>query len=441
LKYGVVLFIVINVRLLSFEFNLKIELKAEKSYIDYYEQNYPVFQVSLKGKFFEINLTDNDETHLSILNEARLSALAISIFLAGIISTNQQNTPQKFLFLDDILIGLDMSNRKPLLQILTEYKIPTYEDEIDAETGEIKTVVRKDEHGNIIFEANPFFTQYQIFITTYDKHWFEIAKNFLADSHWQSVEMYSHFDEVNEIEIPLILTPSLDYYQRATLYFKKNKNDKDYPAAANYLRKECELQIKRILYGNYALKNGDKGTTTHREELDDLRQGFEKQLNDLGFITASFTEFTNIVKSTLHPLSHDNLRKPIYKRELVEAFKLIDDLRAILRKTIFGKDVVLTVTTTNDGVQRITTLKIASEVLLYQIGAVKKLTPLLLKPVKYVQGVNAAINLKLAECTVEKAYDMIHHNVFGTNNASNGIDVYPFFIFPDGQNLREKVTY
>lgn len=430
----------LNEILKYFEPNLKIELKVEDSYIEYDNQYYPVFQISLKGKFFEMELNQNEETHLSILNEARLSALAISIFLAGIITNNQQNIPQKFLFLDDIFIGLDTSNRKPLLKILTEYKIPTYDVEVDVESGNSKIILKKDENENVIFEPHPFFNRYQIFITTYDKHWFEIAKNFLPESNWQSIEMYSHYDAVNKIELPLIITPSLDYYQRADLYFQKNKEDKDYPAAANYLRKEYEQQFKRLLYGNYSLKSGEKGTTLLREELDELKQGFEKLLADLGFNADFFTDFGNISKSTLNPLSHDNLQKPIYKRELIDAFKLVDDLRAITRITAFEKDTVLTFTTMNGGVQRITTLKIASEILLYQIGTVKKLTPILLMPIKYVEG-NTNKNLThLPECKVEKAYDMIHYDVFKTNNASNGIDVYPSFILPDGDTLRMKIN-
>lgn len=80
----------------------------------------------------------------------------------------------------------------------------------------------------------------------------EIAKNFLPDANWQSIEMYSHFDKENEV---LLIQNSLDYCLRATFYFRKNKDEKDYPAAANYLLKVCEQQLKRILYGNYSLEN------------------------------------------------------------------------------------------------------------------------------------------------------------------------------------------
>jgi AAA15 family ATPase/GTPase len=51
------------------------------------------------------------------LNEARLSAIAISIYF-GMIKRTPQLRKMKVLFLDDLFIGLDLSNRMPLMQIL-----------------------------------------------------------------------------------------------------------------------------------------------------------------------------------------------------------------------------------------------------------------------------------------------------------------------------------
>jgi hypothetical protein len=74
------------------------------------------------------------------LNEARLSAIAISIYL-GTIKRHVQGIPCKVLFLDDIFIGLDIANRLPLLTILesefSEYQIfiTTYDKPIRSRTG------------------------------------------------------------------------------------------------------------------------------------------------------------------------------------------------------------------------------------------------------------------------------------------------------------------
>ena len=92
-------------------------------------------EILLKVEFFD---TDISSHHL-LLNEAKLSAIALSIFFAGF--QLQPESALKILALDDVLIGLDMSNRLPVLDILNNY-----------------------------------FPDHQIFLTTYDKAWYEIAK-------------------------------------------------------------------------------------------------------------------------------------------------------------------------------------------------------------------------------------------------------------------------
>ena len=91
--------------------------------------------IPLKVKFFDEDLPE----HHRFLNEAKLSAIALSIYFAGFLL--QPDSDLKILALDDVLIGLDMSNRLPVLDIL-----------------------------------NDDFAAYQIFLTTYDRAWYEIVK-------------------------------------------------------------------------------------------------------------------------------------------------------------------------------------------------------------------------------------------------------------------------
>jgi wobble nucleotide-excising tRNase len=73
------------------------------------------------------------------LNEAKLSAIALSIFFAAL--KLQPVSRLRVLALDDVLIGLDMANRMPVLEII-------------------------DQH----------FSNYQVFFFTYDNPWFEVVK-------------------------------------------------------------------------------------------------------------------------------------------------------------------------------------------------------------------------------------------------------------------------
>ena len=68
-------------------------------------------QILLTIKFFEREIP----THQSFLNEAKLSAIAIAIYFSSILL--QPDSELKILALDDVLIGLDMSNRLPVIDI------------------------------------------------------------------------------------------------------------------------------------------------------------------------------------------------------------------------------------------------------------------------------------------------------------------------------------
>ena len=96
----------------------------------------------------------------TFLNEARVSALAIALYLAGrkiCGETLQPDTP-KLLVLDDLLVGLDQSNRLPVLKMLTRH-----------------------------------FSKWQIILLTHDRVWFEMARANLPSTGknaWNAMEMF-----------------------------------------------------------------------------------------------------------------------------------------------------------------------------------------------------------------------------------------------------------
>ena len=155
-------------------------------------------QILLKVKFFERNLP----THHRFLNEGKLSAIALAVYLTALLL--QPASDLKILALDDVLIGLDMSNRLPVLDILDEY-----------------------------------FSDYQIFLTTYDKAWYEVVKQRTADGgKWKAVEFY--FSQTDAYEIS-VYTEDKAYLEKAREYLDAN----DYKACAIYVRTAFEAAIKR----------------------------------------------------------------------------------------------------------------------------------------------------------------------------------------------------
>jgi energy-coupling factor transporter ATP-binding protein EcfA2 len=96
------------------------------------------------------------------LNEARLSALALAIYFAGrklCAATVFADTP-RLMVLDDVIIGLDQSNRLPLLDLLAKH-----------------------------------FKDWQILILTHDRVWFDMARSYhrrhKADKFWNYLEIHA----------------------------------------------------------------------------------------------------------------------------------------------------------------------------------------------------------------------------------------------------------
>lgn len=248
-------------------------------------------KVDIKIKLFGEPIDDYN----FFLNEARLSALAISMYLASLkVIPEPQNF--KILFLDDVFIGLDNGNRMPLLDI-------------------IKSVDFKD---------------WQVFITTYDKYWFEIAKRYLQDNQWNKFEMYVCKDKENDLifEKPIVIPFSDNYFQKAEKY----KKAKDYPACANYLRKELERLIKERLPDEFLRSDGKPPAISHLWSLCIERyKGISITVNP-----KIIEDFKTSRLMLLNPLSHDSLEAPVYESEIQRAFNLIEEINnlPIIQKII-----------------------------------------------------------------------------------------------------------
>jgi energy-coupling factor transporter ATP-binding protein EcfA2 len=158
------------------------------------------------------------QTPQLFLNEARLSALGLAIYLAGRLACTPtaNTTALKLLVLDDVLIGLDHSNRLPVLDVL-------------------KTK----------------FSDWQIVLLTHDRNWFDLARSHLSETDWKCVEIYEG-DNAAKAPMP-ILHPTQSRPARALLEKAKELIKTPYvEASANYTRQAFELgvraacEIKRI---------------------------------------------------------------------------------------------------------------------------------------------------------------------------------------------------
>lgn len=233
------------------------------------------------------------------MNEARLSALAICLYLA-ILKRNPQPIDYKVLFLDDIFIGLDLSNRLPILNII------------------------KNE-----------FSDYQVFITTYDRHLYELAKRKFeteTPNRWKSVELYVGKDSIDNqpVDRPILVVGE-SHFEKATQYLH-DRVKPDYPAAANYFRKTLEEIIQNNL-PPYEKVDAENKVLIPDYKLGPLIFRLRRFLEKTSNSTDTLNKIITLLPSLLHPLSHHEITSPVYRGELliIESLipKLLSELKAM----------------------------------------------------------------------------------------------------------------
>ena len=246
----------------------------------------------------ELRPEDGRHFHL-ILNEARLSALAICIFLAGVqLSDTDTDNPAypRFLSLDDALIGLDLQNRIPILKIL----------QTDA------------------------FKYFHVFLLTYDRVWFDLARGHLPESNgWIHRELIA--DESTGQLLPR-LQASLSDLQRARNHLANG----DLRAAAVYARAAFERRLQNVCEKNgidvhYKKDAKDisvdrlwQGILNRQKKREEHRAHGHPSAPD--FILPDLVRDVETMRSTvLNQLSHAN-SPGLVQADVVDAIKTVERL-------------------------------------------------------------------------------------------------------------------
>lgn len=275
-----------KVREILGKFGYNVDLNLDFKGVTYNQKNKTLDnqQILLNVKFFD---EDVSERYL-LLNETKLSAIAISIYLSSILLLPDPKSGLRILALDDVLIGLDMSNRLPVLDILNDY-----------------------------------FSDYQIFLTTYDKAWYEIAKQRTNQKDWKYTEFY--FRATDEYEIP-VCKEDAPYLRKAKEYLDAN----DYKACAVYVRTAFEAVIKQYCE--------NKGLAVrYRENPKDMKSEdfwvpIKMEMNETGTLLLDLRVVDKIEsarKFTLNALTHASVAN-IYRKELEDAINAVEELEDAL---------------------------------------------------------------------------------------------------------------
>lgn len=233
------------------------------------------------------------------LNEARLSALALAIYLAGRLACTPtaEATALKLLVLDDVLIGLDNSNRTPVLDVLMHK-----------------------------------FAGWQVVLLTHDRNWFDLARNHLPHGDWRCYEVYEG-DRRAQAPMPIVYPtdsrPALGLLSKARELLETPYVE----AAANYTRQAFELGARKACELKKVEMRYCVDPKTHQA------QDFLNKLKSWpGSKVVSKTEWETVMKRlemakavVMNPYSHPSAPN-IPKREVEQAIQVVSDFLDLVAK-------------------------------------------------------------------------------------------------------------
>jgi hypothetical protein len=186
--------------------------------LDYTGSTYAKETLQLTGRAIIPEIEFNGQKvdqHQEFLNEARLTALGLSVFLAAVALADANpadSDPLRLLILDDVLIGLDLNNRLPLLELLRTQ-----------------------------------FPRHQIVLLTHDLVWFDIAREHTSEwdgCKWNHARLFEEPTGPTEPLLPRFdrIKPNMDDLKIADGYIRVG----DLRAAAVYARATYEDLMRSI---------------------------------------------------------------------------------------------------------------------------------------------------------------------------------------------------
>jgi energy-coupling factor transporter ATP-binding protein EcfA2 len=251
------------------------------------------------------------------LNEARLSAIALALYLAAVTETIPATTampslsgsaldvvrPLRLLVLDDPLLGLDLSHRRPLLDLLQRNE----------------------------------FADWHILLLTYDASWFEMAGDVLdagnaaSDKRWVAHRLHAKLHEAGW-EMP-VLTADAPFLDRAWEYQQSG----DQKAAGVYLRSAFETMIREFCIARslqVGLKENLRDYTS--EDLWPIVRRYEVKNGQPLVDERLIGEITLGRRYVLNPLCHNDPSRPT-REEVRRAHAALTSLKTLLDQDLIWR--------------------------------------------------------------------------------------------------------
>lgn len=258
-------------------------------------------KIILKAKMVHPNLqnTSNIVHPQSFFNEAKLSCMALAIRLAILETRPSTGTGySSVLFIDDLLLSLDMGVRHEVLPVILDYS------------------------------ANR-----QLFIFTHDRALYHLISAELESrkekNNWNCLEMYAPDDYSSSLPVVFHSSSHMDKA-------KTHLRNFEMAACVNALRRECESLLKRLISKNRQYRQDapeDSGSPI--VDLKQLIDIFNNMQAEIGFPNMA-PSLNNDRKLIMNPFSHDDVETPFYRRELENIINELENLAKLNRKILVG---------------------------------------------------------------------------------------------------------
>ncbi|MDP2678673.1 MAG: hypothetical protein Q8O85_08130 [Rhodoferax sp.] len=231
------------------------------------------------------------------LNEARQSAIGLALYLGARLACAPQATLHlKLLVLDDVLVGLDHSNRLPVLNVLVDR-----------------------------------FPDWQVILLTHDKGWFDLARQRVPSDEWTCYEIYEG-DPAASAPMPIVRKtanrPALALLQKARDLLLQGYTE----AAANYVRQAFETGIRAACELKNIKISYKQDITSHQAQ--DLLNGL-KTWPGTAMVPkidwdAALLQLELMKDVVMNPYSHPSAPN-IPRQEVVNAAEAVDKFLTLAR--------------------------------------------------------------------------------------------------------------
>lgn len=257
-------------------------------------------KIYLKASMVSDHLVDDSiiEHPRSFFNEAKITCMALALRLAILDNHPTTNEAPSVLFVDDLLISLDMSFRRKIIEILLTYT-----------------------------------KKFQTFIFTHDRAFYHLVWSEIeimrSQNDWKKYELYMQHE--NGIPGSFLLEPKKPLEKA-----KMHLHNFEIPASVNAVRRAAEHELKRLLPANliYSLKS-----KTLLCDLNGLIDHYRQFAHKIG-LPDVIPHLQDERKLLLNPFSHDDIDTPFYRTELELTINEIENLSKIDKNIVIDtKDV------------------------------------------------------------------------------------------------------